>query len=200
MREQIINKACQLFLTAGFSSVTMDDLAREMAVSKKTIYKFYENKKQIVEQVAFNAEKQLNDRILCVMDSEFNAVEEYFEIRKLFAEMIQVIGISQLYQLRKKYPDIYDYIKTSEHDIYNIFMIRNLSKGIKEGYFNDDIEVNDYIFFYQSIRFYITKDIVSRQKRHQLEFSAMIYHLNALCTEKGRAELERQLKLTNTTI
>lgn len=57
MREQIINKAFQLFLTAGFNSVTMDDLAREMAVSKKTIYKFYENKKQIVKQVAFNAEK-----------------------------------------------------------------------------------------------------------------------------------------------
>lgn len=80
------------------------------------------------------------------MDSGFNAVEEYFEIRKLFAEMIQVICISQLYQLSKKYPDIYENIRTSEHDIYNIFMTRNLSKGIKEGYFNGDIEVNDCIF------------------------------------------------------
>ena len=50
MREKIINKATELFINLGFKSVTMDDLANEMGISKKTIYSHFENKKQLVEE------------------------------------------------------------------------------------------------------------------------------------------------------
>ena len=49
MKENIITKASELFLTLGFKSVTMDDIANEMGISKKTIYKYFNNKEILVD-------------------------------------------------------------------------------------------------------------------------------------------------------
>ena len=53
MKEKIIQKSTELFLTLGFKSVTMDDIASEMGISKKTIYVHFKNKTKLVEAVTF---------------------------------------------------------------------------------------------------------------------------------------------------
>ena len=50
MKEKIIQKATEMFLKLGFKSVTMDDIACEMCISKKTIYKYFQNKETLIEE------------------------------------------------------------------------------------------------------------------------------------------------------
>ena len=54
MREKILNKSAELFLTYGFKSVTMDDIANEMGISKKTIYQHFDNKTNLLKQLHYH--------------------------------------------------------------------------------------------------------------------------------------------------
>ena len=54
LEKSIVVTSTELFLTLGFKSVTMDDIAEEMKISKKTIYMFFANKEALVQSVVFS--------------------------------------------------------------------------------------------------------------------------------------------------
>jgi AcrR family transcriptional regulator len=195
MRKKIISKACELFIRLGFNSVTMDDLAGELCISKKTLYKFFSNKEVLVQEATYILEKQFYDKINQVMSLDYNSVEEHFEIRRLFQGLVKTVGALPLYQLKKKYPDIYKYVISSEHKMFNLFMRRNLARGIEQGYYRSDIEREEYIGFYYTIRFHINENVTDTVQVDRLELSALVYHIQAITTEKGRTELNRQLSI-----
>ena len=64
MKDQILEKATEMFLTLGFKSVTMDDIASEMGISKKTIYQHFSNKDSLIKATTSN----LFERISCGID------------------------------------------------------------------------------------------------------------------------------------
>ncbi|MBQ0741210.1 helix-turn-helix transcriptional regulator, partial [Aquimarina celericrescens] len=63
MKEDILHKAGDLFLEFGFKSVTMDHLAQELGVSKKTLYGYFKNKSDLVEQVAYYNPRRIHKEI-----------------------------------------------------------------------------------------------------------------------------------------
>ena len=107
MKDKIISKASNLFLKLGFKSVTMDDIANEMCISKKTIYKYFCNKEILIEETTETGLKQINQTIAKIVANNHNAIEENFEIIKMFKEMFNSIETSPSYQLKKHYPEIY---------------------------------------------------------------------------------------------
>ena len=54
LEKSIVVTSTELFLTLGFKSVTMDDIAEEMKISKKTIYTFFANKEALIQSVVFS--------------------------------------------------------------------------------------------------------------------------------------------------
>ena len=80
MREKIIKKAEELFLTLGFKSITMDDIANAMGISKKTIYKYFSNKESLIEEGTEVVHQNIHNRIDAIISKNFNAIEENFEI------------------------------------------------------------------------------------------------------------------------
>jgi AcrR family transcriptional regulator len=195
MKKKIISKACELFLKLGFNSVTMDDLASELCISKKTLYKFFINKEVLVQEATYILEKQFYDKINQVMNLNYNSVEEHFEIHRLFKGIVKTVGALPLHQLKKKYPDIYKYVVSSEYEMFNVFMRRNLARGIEQGYYRSDVEIEEYIGFYYTIRFHINENVTDKVQVHRLELSALVYHILAITTDKGRDELNWQLSI-----
>src|SRR3970040_3181213 len=114
MKEKIITRAADLFLKLGFKSVTMDDIAGEMCISKKTIYKYFCNKELLIAETTEIVHKAIHQSIDTIVDKNHNAIEENFEIRKMFKEMFKTGGTSPAYQLKKHYPDIYNTVMTRE--------------------------------------------------------------------------------------
>lgn len=76
MKEDIISKAMDMFLTYGFKSVTMDDLAHEMGISKKTIYTHFNNKTQLVEQGVCQLFEEVSEGIEEILSLKKNPIEE----------------------------------------------------------------------------------------------------------------------------
>ena len=87
MKEKIMAKASELFLKLGFKSITMDDIAGEMCISKKTIYKYFCNKEVLIEESTEVMHKEVHQSINAIEQQNYNVIQENFEIRKMFKEM-----------------------------------------------------------------------------------------------------------------
>lgn len=100
MKDKIIHKAKEMFLRLGFKSITMDDIACEMCISKKTIYKYFSNKDVLIEQSVELVHKEVHETIDQIVSKDFNAIEENFEIKRMFREMFRSAESSPIYQLK----------------------------------------------------------------------------------------------------
>ncbi|WP_134148233.1 TetR/AcrR family transcriptional regulator [Flavobacterium sp. 270] len=198
MKDKIIAKASELFLKLGFKSVTMDDIAGEMCISKKTIYKYFCNKEVLIEESTEVVHKQVHEVIDTIVAKNHNAIHENFEIREMFCEMFKnSIDSSPIYQLKKHYPEIYQKIMTEEIDLCSQWFRENIEKGIREKLYRADLNIDVYVRFYYTLIFNINETTVSDKESQQLELEALEYHTRAMSTPLGILELEKQLKRIN---
>jgi TetR/AcrR family transcriptional regulator, biofilm operon repressor len=193
MKEKIIAKATDLFLKLGFKSVTMDDIAGEMCISKKTIYKYFCNKEILIEESTSMVHKEVHQIIDSIVAKNHNAIEENFEIRKMFKEMFKAGDTSPVYQLRKHYPEIYETVMSREIDECNVIFKQNIQKGIEQGLYRKEIPIDTYVGFYYTLIFSINGNISSEKEVNEQELLASEYHTRALATPEGIIELEKQL-------
>lgn len=195
MKEKIIAKASDLFLKLGFKSVTMDDIAGEMCISKKTIYKYFCNKEVLVEESTSMVHRQVHEIIDTIVAKNYNAIHENFEIREMFRDMFKNnMDTSPIYQLKKHYPEIYQNVLSNEIEQCTQYFRVNIEKGIREGLYREDLNIDIYVKFYYTLIFHINETTISEREAQEIELEALEYHTRAMATEKGIQELEKQLK------
>ncbi|WP_035674024.1 TetR/AcrR family transcriptional regulator [Flavobacterium sp. 83] len=193
MKEKIISKASDMFLKLGFKSITMDDIAGEMCISKKTIYKYFCNKELLIEESTATIHKEVHQIIYSIIAKNYNAIEENFEIRKMFKEMFKSSDTSPIYQLKKHYPEIHNKVMSREIEECNTIFKQNIEKGIKQGLYRSDLNIETYVRFYYILIFSINGNTKSEKEAQKIELEILEYHTRAMATEKGIIELEKQL-------
>ena len=197
MKDKIIFKATEMFLKLGFKSVTMDDIAGEMCISKKTIYKYFGNKELLIEEGTTAVHIQIHQTMHAIIAKNHNAIEENFEIRKMFKEMFKSSDTSPVYQLKKHYPEIYQKVIGREIEECKTCFKQNIQKGIAQNLYRDTINIENYVKFYYTLIFSINENTISEKDAQVLELSALEYHTRAMATSDGIIELEKQLKNLN---
>ena len=199
MKEKIIKKAGELFLKLGFKSITMDDIACEMCISKKTIYKYFCNKELLVEESTNHMHIEIHNTINTILAENRNAIEENFKIREMFSEMFQSSAdTSPVYQLKKHYPEIFEKVMLREINECSRWFRLNIEKGIEKGLYRKEIDIEAYVQFYYTLIFSINENTSSERESQRLELEALEYHTRAMATPEGIIELEKQLQNTNT--
>jgi AcrR family transcriptional regulator len=193
MKEKIINKAKDMFLRLGFKSITMDDIAGEMCISKKTIYKYFANKELLIHESTQVLHKEVHEIISGIISKKYNAIEEHFQIRKMFADMFKSGETSPIYQLKKYYPEVYETALENQIAICESCFKQNIEKGIAQGLYREDINIDVYVKLYYALIFTINENTRSEREAANLEMEALEYHTRAMATEKGIAELEKNL-------
>ena len=171
----------------------MDDIAGEMCISKKTIYKFFCNKEILIEESTATFHSEIHEIISNIVAKQFNAIEENFEIRKMFREMFKSADASPVYQLKKHYPEIYEKVMAREINECNTVFKQNIEKGIAQGLYRKEIAIETYVRFYYNLVFTIKEQTSSEKEGQQLELEILEYHTRAIATPAGIAELEKQL-------
>ena len=197
IKNKIIAKATDMFLKLGFKSVTMDDIASEMRMSKKTIYKYFSNKEVLIEEGTEMIKQKIHSLMDEVISKNFNAIKENFEIRKMFKEMFQAVDHSPAFQLKKHYPEIYEKMMQDEIKECESVFTQNVQKGIAEGLYRADTDVEIAVRFYYTLIFSINENTSLEKEASLLELKALEYHTRAIATAKGILELEDNLKLIN---
>lgn len=194
MKDKIINKAKEMFLRLGFKSITMDDIACEMCISKKTIYKYFSNKDILIEESIQMVYKEVHETIDQIVSKNFNAIEENFEIKRMFREMFRSAESSPIYQLKKHYPEVYEKALSAQIDVCETCFRDNILKGINEGLYRENLDVENYVKFYYTLIFTINENTMLEKESHELELKALEYHIRAMATLAGIIELEKHLQ------
>lgn len=196
MKNTILNKAGELFLKFGFKSVTMDDIASELAISKKTLYKYFNNKATLVDETMSFVHLQMHEAISCVCDKGYNAIQENFEIKKIFKDLLQNTNDSPLFQLQKYYPKTYNKLMKNEFTLFKDCIYKNIEKGVTEGLYRENCDKELISKFYFSLMLSVHDSSLYAYHKNtinQLELSVLDYHTRAIATKKGIKILEEQL-------
>lgn len=193
MKEKIINKAKDMFLRLGFKSITMDDIAGEMCISKKTIYKYFANKELLIQESTQVLHKEVHEIITEIIARDYNAIEENFQIRKMFTDMFKSTDTSPIYQLKKHYPEVYVQVLEYQVQECESCFKQNIEKGIIQGLYRKEINIDVYVKLYYALIFTINENTRSEREVAALELEALEYHTRAMATPSGITELEKQL-------
>ena len=194
VKNQILHTATQLFMTHGFKSITMDDIAQKMAISKKTIYNHFNNKEAIVAVVVDNLFETVTMGIDCICDLNHNPIEEIYEIKKLVIKHVGNEKDSPWYQLRKYYPHLHESIKKRQFNYMQKCVVDNLNRGLEQGLFRENIDVQ----FVSRIYFVGVTGIKDDDLFPPNAFDGetlygtfLEYHLRGIVTPKGRKILNQ---------
>ena len=196
--KNILTPCTEMFLTFGFKSVTMDDIARKLGVSKKTLYKYYSNKEELVRACVFDFFNYVTEEINRICQQSKNPIIELHDIKMFMMRHIKNEKISPQYQLEKYYPEIFH--ELSDKQLH--FMIGCVSKSLNEGVATGLFRSNLNIPFIARLYFNGMMGIKNQRlfpaelfQHSQLMSDYLEYHLRAICTESGIA-IYNTLELT----
>ena len=188
MKCEILKKATEMFLNFGFKSVTMDDIANKMGISKKTIYAHFQNKTKLVEATAIHVFESIANGIDCICTLNKNPIEEIYEIKQFVMKNLKNEKSSPQFQLQKYYPEIYSSLKSKQYDVMQDCVKDNLKRGIKQGLYRDSInkDIVSRIYF-NCMMALKDKDLFPQNEfpMKQLMENYLEYHLRGICTPKG---------------
>lgn len=188
-KEKILHKATDSFLNLGFKSVTMDDLAQEMGISKKTIYSHFENKTHLVKECTMSLFNHISDGIEHICSLQKNPIEELYEIKKFVMLHLKNEASSPEFQLQKYYPNIHSDLKKRQFEMMESCVMDNVQRGMEMGIYRENLDV-DFV-----VRIYFTGVTSIKDSRlfpapkfsmTQLMDTYLEYHLRGIVTPKGR--------------
>lgn len=141
VKDRIKQKAHDLFMQFGVRSITMDEIALQMGVSKKTIYQYYADKDELVDavmidKIKFNQECCLKDR-----QNAKDAIHEVFLAIDMMQEMFEKMNPSILFELEKYYPEAFEKFVQHKYSFLYQVLKSNLERGMAEGLYRNDIEI-----------------------------------------------------------
>lgn len=194
MKNKILHKAGDLFLSRGFKSVTMDEIAKEMGISKKTIYEYFSTKTKLVETTTFNLYQIISNEIDRIYAQNLDPITEMYEIKKFLMRKLKGEKASPIFQLQKYYPEIFQKVRDMQFEKMKTCLKQNLQRGIIQGLYRENLNYE----FVSRIYFIGINGIKDNGIFPKSEFSAkevheefLSYHLRGIVTTKGLKKLNK---------
>lgn len=185
---EIIQEARQLFQRYGIKSISMDELSRQLGISKKTLYLHFTDKNDLVEKTLLHMTNEKECAMKEMHNKDLNAVEELFEMFTYANEMIRNHNPSMEFDLQKFYPQIFKRLRDFHRNNMYEATIKNLLKGKKEGYYRNDLneEIISKLFVLR-IENLMHSDMVTLEEIHSDKFFKEVfkYHMFGIISPLG---------------
>lgn len=139
--ERIIQGGEDLFLKAGIKSVTMDDIAKHIGMSKKTIYQFFKDKNELVIALVKKKLQEDEDQMCDIISKSGNVIEEMINMMKCSEEIFSRINPIVIHDMQKYHPEAWHEFQNFKSAVIIHTMEELLTKGIKQGYIRPDVDV-----------------------------------------------------------
>lgn len=200
-KQHIISESIQLFLKFGVKSLTMEDIARKLGISKKTLYAHVKDKEDLLLQAVVLFGKFEDKQLSEICSRGLNAIDESLEIKKWVLDMIQNIHPSVAYDIEKFHPAVSKRMKTSRHENVYRSIFQNIVKGQKEGLYRSDINADIVAKLYIGRMESIFDQELFPSSTYNVSDVYMewfIYHIHGMATSKGLQLLENNFKNNKT--
>jgi AcrR family transcriptional regulator len=193
-RERILVKAHELFNRFGFRRVTMDEIALKTGMSKKTIYQYFENKDEIVHAVV---DEHINRNCsVCEMNchNADNAVHEIFLNIETISDLLGDMNPTVFEDLEKYFPAVFVKLYQHKNEYFSRKVKDNLLKGIREGYYRKELNVDIMTKFrIETVFLPFRQEIFPYSKYNLAEVQKEIleHYLYGLCTPEGQKLIKK---------
>lgn len=195
-RQEIVDKVRDLYHEFGIRSVTMDDVVRELGISKKTLYQYFVDKSDLVSAVLDCERSTRMEEYNKTLQGVSNAIEEMLRYYDLQKNMIKDHNPSMMYDLKKYYPKIHnDFLETKRKVIFESVkgnLIRGKSENIYRADLNEEIVARLNLMRIEAL---INIGIFSNEEMMMPSFFTELfkYHMYGVVNENGRKILEQNI-------
>lgn len=187
-RDRILAKSRELFMQYGIRSVSMDDIAGVLGISKKTIYQYFADKEELVGAVIQFEVGQSESQCNLDKSTAANAIDEMFRAMEMAEQMFRTMNPAVLFDLKKYHPSAYGKLEKHKNDyIFNIIR-NNLERGIQEGLYRSEINIDVIARFrIDSMLLPIDPAFLQKQKvgLAEIEHQIIEHYLFGIVTLKG---------------
>ncbi len=195
-QEKWLRRIAELFMRLGIKSLTMDDVARELGISKKTLYQFVENKDDLVKKVIELHLSQECNRSEEVARLAKDALDEMLIVLKESVGDMQSMKANIVYELQKYHRDAWDLLQDYQRGFLFKIVKDNLERGIREGYYRNDLDVDITAKLHLVQSFAIFDETWFPKPPYSGETlfrEAIMLYLQSILSEKGRQALKAKL-------
>jgi AcrR family transcriptional regulator len=194
VKERILSKASDLFTRYGIRSITMDEIAAQLGISKKTIYQFFTDKDDMVSAVV---DREIaGSEMECVQfrDQSENAVHQVFLAMEHLEEMLTCTNPLMLYDLEKHHPRSFKKLKEYKYHFLHRILMDNLQSGIQEELYRPEIQMDIVAKCRMESAFLVFNQDVfphNRYKISEVNFELAMLFLHGVTTAKGKKLIEK---------
>ena len=201
---RILDEASKVFWKLGIKSVTMDDVATRLGISKKTLYQYVSDKNDLVDKIL----KHVSTCYKCDIDAvrareKQNAIDELYAITTTVAGHIQDIHPSIHFDLEKYHPEAFRNMKENKRKEIAQCMTENMARGITEGLYREDLNIGMIATIYIA-RFDMVFDGAlfppEKFSFSDLHWEIFRYHVRGIASKKGLDYLEKKLTKERITV
>jgi len=198
--EKILGKVSVLYRRYGIKSVTMDDVAHQLGISKKTLYKYVNDKAELVEKVVEHTRQCNFSGMKNLKGASENAIEQLIKVSQRVNALMKDHSPSYEYDLKKYYPDIFGNLMSARRKLMYESMVANIRQGKKEGVYreelNEEIISKLHLLRMENIQ---SSEIFREEEMHSAKFfrEVFVYHIHGLATSKGLEVLKENIGKLN---
>lgn len=191
----ILDQSRELFISYGIRSISMDDIARELGISKKTLYQHVKNKADLLEKGFKKIQFDFVETINQVCSRGMNAIDELLEVSKCVNRELMKYNPSTVFDLQKYYPEVFNNHIIEEKKYTYRMILQNLEKGISEGLYREDQDIelvaNLYIQKVESIHDekFLSQTNITMERIFEVMFEN---HIRGISNRKGIEYFEQR--------
>ncbi len=197
IRDRIKHKADELYRRYGIKSVTMDEIALQMGVSKKTIYQSFSDKNELVDEVVVDMlESNKNCCLVSITNSE-NAIHEVLLMMEAMKDMMSSLSPSFVFDIQRGHPSSFKKFDDFKSSFIFEILKANIERGKREGLYRPEVN-SDVIskFRLNTMMLIYNEEIFPRNQYTvaELQNEMILYYLYGLVTLKGFELITKYLK------
>lgn len=197
VKNQVIKKAEDLFLRYGLKSVTMDDIARKLGMSKKTLYQYVDNKTDLISKIMLAHIEEEKAMMEEVRSNSGDAIEEMLKVARYAVQQLRKLSPTLVYDLQKYYGDIWLLLQKLHRGHGQLMIRENIKRGIQQGVYRPDVNADILAKMYVMSTFSLVDEELFPLKDYNKEklFVEFIkYHINGIASEKGLELYKKHVK------
>ena len=199
--QEILNGAIQMFSRIGIRSVSMDDIAQELRISKKTIYQYFKNKEElIVAMLKIHLDDDIKYYQSFCCGENINAIDVLLNVSIAVCKHINETNHSHVFELRKYYPEQFNQFWATKRETVLRQIKENIEQGISQNLFRSDIntELVATLYVRRLEDFSLTNEDLFKQFTFELVFKTMFEnHIRGISNINGITYFEKKKKELN---
>ena len=190
---ELRDRCSKLFGRFGIKALSMDDLAGHLACSKKTLYKYFSDKRDLVSKALHSHLDGLEAQMADLMQGEGNAIDLALQEMENKHKMLSAINSTVLFDLKKYYPKVFEATHERRKNMIRRVVTHNVMRGMEQGMYRDDLNVEAVA----DLHLALVEDMVRQAENGTLarplaeHFKALFtYHIRGIASADGVAYLE----------